>query len=45
MASSSRNGMAECPAGKMSRATMYENAMSVAHGMAQPRASSGRPSV
>ena len=36
-------GSPDDPRGKMSRAAMYENAMSVAHGTAHPGISSGRP--
>ena len=37
--------MAGCPLGKMTRAIIAENAMSVAHGIAQPRLNSAGPTV
>jgi fluoroquinolone transport system permease protein len=40
---SNRKGIAGCPPGKMSRATIAENAMSVAQGIAQPRIRTGGP--
>jgi hypothetical protein len=45
MARSNRNGIAGCPLGKMRRAIIAENAMSVAQGIAHPRLNSAGPTA